>query len=93
MSRLWGYSMAKFRKLPVVIEAMQFTEASKDMVFNFVTCTRYPSWDAEGNPTLTFGTLNGDMTAILGDWIIKDMQGDFRLCTDEIFRSTYELVE
>ena len=67
----------KFRKKPVFIEAMQFTDADKDRVFNFVTCNRYPYRDELGNPTLEIQTLEGDMTASIGDWIIKGVAGEF----------------
>jgi hypothetical protein len=85
--------MTKFRKKPVVIEAMQFGDASKDQVLNFITCTAFPSWDADGNPTLTISTLEGDMLASVGDWIIKGVKGEFYPCRDDIFRATYEMVE
>lgn len=86
--------MAKYRKLPVEIEAMQFTEESKDKVFyQFITCQRYPGFDADGNPVLNIQTLEGVMTARLGDWVIKGVAGEFYSCKDGIFRSTYEPVE
>ena len=85
--------MAKFRKKPVVIEAMQFTDETKDQVFNFVTCTCYPAWDGNGNPALSIQTLEGDMIATLGDWIIKGVNGEFYPCKPDIFEKTYEPVE
>ena len=84
--------MAKYRKKPVVIEAMQFTEESKDQCFNFVTCNRYASWDASGRPKLTIQTLEGEMEARLGDWIIKGIKGEFYPCEPDIFELTYEEV-
>lgn len=85
--------MAKFRKKPVVIEAMLFTDETKNQVFNWVTCTHYPSWNANGDPTMTISTLEGDMIASLGDWIIKGISGEFYPCKPDIFAATYEAAE
>lgn len=38
-------------------------------------------------------TLEGDMKADLGDWIIKGVQGEFYPCKPDIFQATYEPVE
>lgn len=85
--------MAKFRKKPVVIDAMQFTEKNKEQAFNFITCSKYAAWDGNGNPALMIRTLEGDMMATLGDWIIKGVQGEFYPCKPDIFAATYEAVE
>ena len=84
--------MGKYRKKPVVIEAMQFTNEMKDRVFHFVTCTCYALHDERGNPELVINTLGGDMTASLGDFIIKGVQGEFYPCKPDIFAATYEEV-
>ena len=84
--------MAFFRKLPVVIEAMQFTDDNKNQVFNWITGNHYPYFDENKNPILKIETLEGDMTAQLGDWIIKGVNGEFYPCKDEIFCKTYEPV-
>ena len=83
----------KFRKKPVVIEAMQFTNATKDQCHNWVSCNRFADFDATGNPTLIISTLEGDMTVSLGDWIIRGIKGEFYPCKDAIFTETYERVE
>lgn len=85
--------MAKFRKRPVVIEAMHFTDDTKDQVFNFVTCSKSADFDSDGNPALKIWTLEGAMTASLGDWVIKGVSGEFYPCKPDIFAKTYELVE
>ena len=83
----------KFRKKPVIIEAEQFTEENKDRVYNFVRCNCYADFDSAGLPILTIQTLEGDMTASLGDWIIKGIKGEFYPCKPDIFDATYESVE
>ncbi len=87
----------KFRKKPVVIDAMQFTDESKDRCFAFVTCHKYASFDCDvdpkkDKPTLVIQTLEGEMKARIGDWIINGVSGEFYTCKDEIFQATYEPV-
>lgn len=83
--------MAKFRKKPVVIDAMQFTDEDKDRIM------RWMNFDAtavfvDGKPAIEIRTLEGVMTANLGDWIIKGVKGEFYPCKLEIFEQTYEPV-
>ena len=85
--------MAKYRKKPVVIEAEQFTEENKDRAFNFVRRACSAGRDKDNNVTLLIQTLEGDMTASLGDFIIKGIQGEFYPCKPDIFYATYDLVE
>lgn len=82
----------KYRKKPVFVEAMEFTEENKDRVFNWVTCSKYPDFKG-GNPIMVIWTLEGKMTAELGDYIIKGVQGEFYPCKPDIFEQTYEEVE
>lgn len=83
----------KFRKRPVVIEAMQLTEESKNRVFHWITCNCVPDWDEENNSVIVIQTLEGEMTARLGDWVIKGVKGEFYPCKPDIFQATYEPVE
>ena len=87
--------MGKFRKKPVVIEAEHFTMENKDRCFNFVTCNKIADWsDLEYKiPILKIQTLEGTMTAELGDWIIKGVKGEFYPCKPDIFEAIYESVE
>lgn len=85
-------NIAKYRKKPVVIEAMQFTEENKNQVFNWITCTKEPIF-VDYKPALKIRTLEGDITANLGDYIIKGVNGEFYPCKPDIFKKTYEIVE
>jgi len=86
--------LIRYRKKPVVIEAMQFTDENKDRVFNWVsTGNRSADFDNAGNPVLKIQTLEGVMTASLGDYIIKGVKGEFYPCKPDIFEATYEPVE
>ena len=82
----------KYRKKPVVIEAMQFTEETKNQVFNWVSCNRSADFE-DGKPVLYIQTLEGIMTASEGDWVIKGVQGEFYPCKPDIFEATYEPVK
>lgn len=37
-------------------------------------------------------TLEGTMTALYGDWIIKGIKGEIYPCRNDIFEATYEKV-
>lgn len=82
--------MTQFRKNPVVIDAIQFTKEDKNRAFNFITCNHYADWDSADNPTIRIETTEGEMTASLGDWIIKGVKGEFYPCKPDIFALTYE---
>ncbi len=81
--------MAKYRTKPVVIDAMRFTEETKDRVFHWITCNCYPD-RKDGQPILVIQTLEGDMIASLGDYIIKGVLGEFYPCKPEAFEAKYE---
>ncbi len=82
----------KFRKKPVVIEAEQLTLENKDRALNFIKCNCYADGTSD-NPSIRIDTLEGEMTASLGDWIIKGVKGEFYPCKPDIFEATYEKVD
>lgn len=85
----------KFRKKPVVIEAVQFNGVENDLqeLFDLAKdSTRELVVDALEN-YLTIQTLEGEMRANVGDWIIKGVQGELYPCKPDIFEQTYEKVE
>ncbi len=47
----------------------------------------------EGTAPLVIHTLEGDMTAMPGDWIITGIKGEQYPCKPDIFLATYELVD
>ena len=83
----------KYRKKPVVIEAMQFTDEMKDRVLTWITCSAYPDFNPGNEPVITITTLEGDMTVSLGDWVIKGVKGEFYPCWNDIFEATYDAVD
>ena len=61
--------MPKYRKKPVVIEAIQWTGKNTEEIAEFIngrTLLR-----SIGSATLMLGTLEGDHAASIGDYIIK----------------------
>jgi hypothetical protein len=83
----------KYRKRPIVIEAIQFTEENCNRAFNFIRGNCSPSTDNEGNKEIKIQTLEGVMTAQIGDWIIKGVAGEFYPCKPDIFEATYEAMQ
>ena len=87
--------MAKYRKKPVVIEAIQFIDEPTKIeeLSRFIDNQdlRVSYKDAE-NPKLIIETLEGEMQASIGDYIIKGVNGEFYPCKPDIFEKTYEEV-
>lgn len=68
----------KFRKKPVVIEAMHFTTDNDDgacinSITSWISCNGSPARNDQTN--IYIMTLEGEMCASCGDWIIKDAKG------------------
>lgn len=87
----------KFRKKPVVIEAMQFTDENKDRVLFWaksIQMNLQHSWDENNNPIIKIPTLEGEMICAFGDWLIAEpFPTDWRKiypCKPDIFEKTYE---
>ena len=83
----------KFRKKPVVIDAWAFTKPPD---------YERPQWVRDafnsgamwyqggGEPYITIRTLEGEMRANVGDWIIRGVKGELYPCKPDIFAATYE---
>lgn len=89
----------KYRKKPVVIEAFKWTggpDQEEDPVWIVEAITRGDVWFANiGTPNVQccIKTLEGTMTASVGDYIIRGVKGELYPCKPEIFRATYDLAE
>ena len=92
MSELW-------RKKSIVIEAWHFLGNYADAP-DWVN----PKWSLQqivvidnleqrGDPFLLIPTLEGEMRANLGDWIIRGVQGEVYPCKPDIFEANYERVQ
>ncbi|MBK7885488.1 MAG: hypothetical protein IPJ81_18115 [Chitinophagaceae bacterium] len=81
--------MPKFRKKPVVIEAVKW-EGSK-VSWDEIIAMGCPNKPGEmGSNSFYIPTLEGDMKASNGDCIIKGINGEFYSCKPDIFEKTYE---
>ena len=92
----------KYRKKPVVIEAMQwdgYPESTQEIIdwnpeINYqnipISTSKY---NREYEPALFIPTMEGMMKASVGDWIIKGVAGEFYPCKPDIFDKTYEKVD
>lgn len=85
--------MAKFRKKPVVIEAVQWTGCASQLLLDMATTEdrelSVVSIGATGDQ-LHIKTLEGVMVASPGDWIIRGVKGELYPCKPDIFEATYE---
>lgn len=79
--------MRKFRKKPVVIEAVQYTGDNLEQIEKE---TNGGAAYAGATQTLIVTTLEGQMRADVGDWIIRGVKGEFYPCKPDIFALTYE---
>ena len=82
--------MAKFRKKPVVIEAMRWDGSNQSAAQIMRWCGRKLQ---NGNGLMIIDTLEGNMRANVGDWIIRGIRGEFYPCKPGIFEETYEAVD
>lgn len=87
--------MPKFRKRPVVIEAWQFTDAALGKPEWLKSALNGGLIWCQGGkePYMTVSTLEGEMRANLGDWIIRGVKGELYPCKPDIFDATYEPAE
>ncbi|MFD2232769.1 DUF2829 domain-containing protein [Phaeospirillum tilakii] len=92
----------QFRKKPVVIQAIKFDGTNVIDVHQFIAgsapernCRKAEdAWDdfcelarRDGYP---IQTLEGEMRASVGDWIIRGVKGEYYPCKPDIFETTYE---
>lgn len=86
--------MPRFKKKPVRIDAEEFTADNGEAIAYWCgglyesgpsDATSYSQW-------ITIPTLEGNMKATLGDYVIKGIKGEFYPCKPDIFLESYEPV-
>lgn len=91
--------MGRYRKKPVEIEAMRLDSHDtylwvEEHVGSFDYLTEEgPEEGVSIDPAdgrMVIRTLEGDMKADPGDWIIRGVKGEFYPCKPDIFEATYE---
>ena len=81
-----------YRKKPVVIQAVQFVDTTDCLLeLGELGLEVRVSYNNKNNPVLLIPTLEGTMTAQIGDFIIKGVNGEFYPCKPDIFEKTYAL--
>ena len=81
----------RFRKKPVIIEAFMIgLHQEPEWFISHAGVKRFPK---DHHSDYVIKTLEGEMTATFGDWIIKGVKGEIYPCKSDIFEKTYEEVE
>ena len=83
--------MSYYRKRPVVVEAVQITDATFDSPHPNPEHLRGVIYDPVGR-CVYIRTLEGEMRGNVGDWIIRGVKGELYPCKPDIFAATYERV-
>lgn len=89
--------MPKFRKKPVVIEAIQLRDDTREeLLATFVPNHQTPLLiftDGRGHIAWAeIETLEGTHKAEMGDYIIRGVKGELYPCKPDIFEMTYDAV-
>ena len=87
--------MAQYRKKPVVIDAWELTLENHQWISNEIAAAGYNVRHWSKPPMravsgIVIETLEGNMEAAYGDYIIKGVAGEFYPCKPDIFAATYE---
>ena len=97
--------MAKYRKKPVEIDAIQWPGENQREMFDFLTNgEKKDEYMTSSGETfridhfaikcgLIIKALEGEHVASIGDYIIKGVAGEFYPCKPDIFAKTYDLAE
>ena len=96
-------TIRQYRKKPVIVEAVRFTNLNATDIVQWIGEDKAKlnlesdiAWKLGKAPpifSITICTLEGDMKAMYGDYIIKGVHGEFYPCKPDIFEKTYEAVE
>ena len=91
----------KYRKKPVVIDALKWEYTNTRDMYNFLEGTENELVNksngkhfyidhAKIKGGLVLKTLEGEHVASIGDFIIKGIKGEFYPCKPDIFEATYD---
>ncbi len=88
----------KYRKKPVVIEAMQLKNDNVSKVLEWVNSFNGKAissggYDNNDNPFLVIETLEGQHLGLENDFIIRGIKDEVYPCKPDIFEMTYEMVQ
>ena len=93
----------QYRKKPVIVEAVQLDNINVPSVVRWIGEDKAKmelesdeAWKLGKAPpifSVTICTLEGNMKALLGDYVIRGVNGEFYPCKPDIFAKTYEEVD
>ena len=88
----------KYIKKPIPVEAVQISEDKNDFIDNYPRwfCDAYDSGEIRLSYAFTgliVKTLEGEMYAPWGSYIIRGVDGEIYPCREDIFEKTYEPYE
>lgn len=97
----------RYRKKPVVVEAIRFSSYAAEDIRNvlefmgqtvnsyYVTQEKFSDYCfmCQQSGGVSIDTLEGEIKASIGDYIIRGVNGEYYPCKPDIFRKTYEPVE
>lgn len=86
----------KFRKKPVEVEARQLTDENAGEIAQWINANGHDATVRGGDSggscggTVLIRTLEGTMTADVGDMVIQGVHGEFYPCKPAVFADSYE---
>ena len=86
----------KYRKKPVIVDAIEFTRDNWNEIVEFTNgkaCNLRIERRPDGICTCIIPMLEGNHTALEGDYIIRGIKGEFYPCKPDIFENSYETYE
>ena len=90
IAAILSHETMKFRKKPVVIDAIKWIGSNFIEIDEFITVP-HETFPSQGKVLIP--TLEGTMEASNGDYIIRGVSGEFYPCKPDIFQETYEVAE
>lgn len=84
----------KYKKKPIIVEAIQLLNddySIEECLNVFITDDDIKT--VKNDKHIRIQTLEGDMKASFGDYIIKGVNEEFYPCKPDIFEKTYESIE
>jgi len=84
----------KYQRLPIIIDAVQWTGENQNEIADFMGITLIPDCNEAMPPgKFRINTSEGAIDASPGYWIIKDVEGNFYPCRDSVFNKTYAIAD
>jgi len=87
------FGRMRYKKKPVVIEAIQWNGDNRKEVFDFCPLSYFTYNPKTDSLDLKIKTLEGHMIATEGDFIIKGVKGEYYPCKPDIFEITYDSID